>query len=88
MYIGYYYNTKNVIMLYSGSKYEDNMEQVSGGSLSSAILNRNNPKYSHQTASTTATTTSTTTTVNTTTITTDFHGYYFYYYSFYLYYFY
>ncbi|KAF7395769.1 hypothetical protein HZH68_009819 [Vespula germanica] len=52
-----YETTKN-----SGSKYEDNMEQVSGGSLSSAILNRNNPKYSHQTASTTATTTTTTTT--------------------------
>ena len=29
----------------SGSKYEDNLEQVSGGSLSTAILNRNNPKY-------------------------------------------
>ncbi|XP_014611575.1 PREDICTED: TOM1-like protein 2 isoform X1 [Polistes canadensis] len=57
-----YETTKN-----SGSKYEDNMEQVSGGSLSSAILNRNNPKYSHQTASTTATTTTTSSTTTTTT---------------------
>lgn len=39
---------------YSGSKYEDNLEQVSGGSLSTAILNRNNPKYPQQTASTVA----------------------------------
>ncbi|KAK9310254.1 hypothetical protein QLX08_000283 [Tetragonisca angustula] len=43
----------------SGSKYEDNLEQVSGGSLSTAILNRNNPKHSQQTASTIASTTAT-----------------------------
>ncbi|XP_060832443.1 TOM1-like protein 2 isoform X1 [Bombus pascuorum] len=43
----------------SGSKYEDNLEQVSGGSLSTAILNRNNPKYPQQTASTVASTTAT-----------------------------
>ncbi|XP_043482343.1 TOM1-like protein 2 isoform X1 [Leptopilina heterotoma] len=36
----------------SGSKYEDNLEQVSGDGLSTAILNRNNPKHSQQTAST------------------------------------
>ncbi|KZC11615.1 TOM1-like protein 2 [Dufourea novaeangliae] len=42
-----YETTKN-----SGSKYEDNLEQVSGGSLSTAILNRNNPKYPQQNAST------------------------------------
>lgn len=47
-----YETTKN-----SGSKYEDNMEQVSGGSLSTAILNRNNPKHPQQTASTVASTT-------------------------------
>ncbi|XP_072753193.1 TOM1-like protein 2 isoform X2 [Anoplolepis gracilipes] len=34
-----YETTKN-----SSSKYEDNLEQVRGGSLSTAILNRNNPK--------------------------------------------
>ncbi|KAG7202442.1 hypothetical protein KM043_018744 [Ampulex compressa] len=50
-----YETTKN-----SGSKYEDNLEQVSGGSLSTAILNRNNPKHSQQTASTVASTTATT----------------------------
>ncbi|KOC60148.1 TOM1-like protein 2 [Habropoda laboriosa] len=49
-----YEATKN-----SGSKYEDNLEQVSGGSLSTAILNRNNPKYPQQTASTVASTTAT-----------------------------
>ncbi|OAD51972.1 TOM1-like protein 2 [Eufriesea mexicana] len=49
-----YETTKN-----SGSKYEDNLEQVSGGSLSTAILNRNNPKYPQQTASTVASTTAT-----------------------------
>ncbi|XP_031826427.1 TOM1-like protein 2 isoform X2 [Nomia melanderi] len=49
-----YETTKN-----SGSKYEDNMEQVSGGSLSTAILSRNNPKYPHQNASTVASTTAT-----------------------------
>ncbi|XP_032671516.1 TOM1-like protein 2 isoform X2 [Odontomachus brunneus] len=44
-----YETTKN-----SGSKYEDNQEQVKGGSLSTAILNRNNPKLpQQQTASTT-----------------------------------
>ncbi|CAD1469874.1 unnamed protein product, partial [Heterotrigona itama] len=43
----------------SGSKYEDNLEQVSGGSLSTAILNRNNPKHSQQTASAIASTTAT-----------------------------
>ncbi|CAL1686212.1 unnamed protein product [Lasius platythorax] len=40
-----YETTKN-----SGSKYEDNLEQVRGGSLSTAILNRNNPKLPQQTA--------------------------------------
>ncbi|CAL7935784.1 unnamed protein product [Xylocopa violacea] len=49
-----YETTKN-----SGSKYEDNLEQVSGGSLSTAILNRNNPKYPQQNASTVAPTTAT-----------------------------
>ncbi|XP_003702032.1 TOM1-like protein 2 isoform X1 [Megachile rotundata] len=49
-----YETTKN-----SGSKYEDNLEQVSGGSLSTAILNRSNPKYPQQTASTVAPTTAT-----------------------------
>ncbi|XP_012283174.1 TOM1-like protein 2 isoform X2 [Orussus abietinus] len=44
----------------SGSKYEDNLEQVSGGSLSTAILNRSNPNYSQQTASTAASTAATT----------------------------
>ncbi|XP_071557170.1 TOM1-like protein 2 isoform X2 [Temnothorax nylanderi] len=39
-----YETTKN-----SGSKYEDNLEQVKGGSLSTAILNRNNPKLPQQT---------------------------------------
>ncbi|XP_018372228.1 PREDICTED: TOM1-like protein 2 isoform X1 [Trachymyrmex cornetzi] len=39
-----YETTKN-----SGSKYEDNLEQVRGGSLSTAILNRNNPKLPQQT---------------------------------------
>ncbi|XP_076683174.1 TOM1-like protein 2 isoform X2 [Andrena cerasifolii] len=48
-----YETTKN-----SGSKYEDNLEQVSGGSLSTAILNRNNPE-NPQTASTVASTTAT-----------------------------
>ncbi|XP_019700898.1 TOM1-like protein 2 isoform X2 [Harpegnathos saltator] len=43
-----YETTKN-----SGSKYEDNQEQVRGGSLSTAILNRNNPKLPQQAASTT-----------------------------------
>lgn len=43
----------------SGSKYEDNLEQVSGGSLNTAILNRNNPKYPQQNASTVASTTAT-----------------------------
>lgn len=51
---------------YSGSKYEDNLEQVSRGSLSTAILNRNNPEYS-QTASTVASTTATTTATTATT---------------------
>lgn len=41
------------ISVCSGSKYEDNQEQVRGGSLSTAILNRNNPKLPQQTASTT-----------------------------------
>ncbi|XP_076248331.1 TOM1-like protein 2 isoform X2 [Calliopsis andreniformis] len=45
-----YETTKN-----SGSKYEDNLEQVSGGSLSTAILNRNNPQAASTVASTTAT---------------------------------
>jgi len=36
---------------YSGSKYEDNLEQVREGSLSTAILNRNNPKLPQTTAS-------------------------------------
>ncbi|XP_043261490.1 TOM1-like protein 2 isoform X2 [Colletes gigas] len=49
-----YETTKN-----SGSKYEDNLEQVSGGSLNTAILNRNNPKNPQQTASTVASTTAT-----------------------------
>ncbi|XP_017892441.1 TOM1-like protein 2 isoform X2 [Ceratina calcarata] len=49
-----YETTKN-----SGSKYEDNLEQVSGGSLSTAILNRSNPKNPQQTASTVASTTAT-----------------------------
>ncbi|KAL6430544.1 hypothetical protein ACFW04_007852 [Cataglyphis niger] len=40
-----YETTKN-----SGSKYEDNLEQVRGASLSTAILNRNNPKLPQQTA--------------------------------------
>ncbi|XP_011163906.1 TOM1-like protein 2 isoform X3 [Solenopsis invicta] len=39
-----YETTKN-----SGSKYEDNLEQVRGGSLSTAILNRNNSKLPQQT---------------------------------------
>ncbi|KAG5345778.1 TM1L2 protein, partial [Acromyrmex heyeri] len=38
-----YETTKN------SSKYEDNLEQVRGGSLSTAILNRNNPKLPQQT---------------------------------------
>lgn len=41
-----YETTKN-----SGSKYEDNLEQVRGGSLSTAILNRNNPKQTATSAS-------------------------------------
>ncbi|KAH0950154.1 hypothetical protein HN011_002785 [Eciton burchellii] len=41
-----YETTKN-----SGSKYEDNLEQVREGSLSTAILNRNNPKLPQTTAS-------------------------------------
>lgn len=45
---------------FSGSKYEDNMEQVSGDGLSTAILNRNNPKHSQQTASTVPAATTTT----------------------------
>ncbi|XP_067211897.1 TOM1-like protein 2 isoform X2 [Linepithema humile] len=40
-----YEKTKN-----SGSKYEDNLEQVRGGGLSTAMLNRNNPKLSQPTA--------------------------------------
>ncbi|XP_020282417.1 TOM1-like protein 2 isoform X2 [Pseudomyrmex gracilis] len=40
-----YETTKN-----SGSKYEDNLEQVRGGSLSTAILNRSNPKTPQQAA--------------------------------------
>ncbi|XP_015588519.1 TOM1-like protein 2 isoform X2 [Cephus cinctus] len=71
-----YETTKN-----SGSKYEDNMEQVSGDGLSTAILNRSNNKYPQQTASTAVvvaavasttagTTTTTTTTAATTTSTT------------------
>ncbi|XP_012256898.2 TOM1-like protein 2 isoform X2 [Athalia rosae] len=48
-----YETTKN-----SGSRYEDNAEQqVSGGSLSSAILNRNNPNHPTQTTTTVAPTT-------------------------------
>ncbi|EZA59630.1 TOM1-like protein 2 isoform X1 [Ooceraea biroi] len=39
-----YETTKN-----SGSKYEDNLEQVREGSLSTAIINRNNPKLPSQT---------------------------------------
>ncbi|XP_011703676.1 PREDICTED: TOM1-like protein 2 isoform X2 [Wasmannia auropunctata] len=44
-----YETTKN-----SSSKYEDNMEQVRGGSLSTAILNRNNPKLPQQSTTTSA----------------------------------
>ncbi|XP_051166070.1 TOM1-like protein 2 isoform X3 [Leptopilina boulardi] len=50
----------------SGSKYEDNMEQVSGDGLSTAILNRNNPKHSQQTASTVPAAATTTTTSSST----------------------
>lgn len=53
-------------MIFSGSKYEDNMEQVSGDGLSTAILNRNNPKHSQQTASTVPAAATTTTTSSST----------------------
>lgn len=52
-------NTSYETIKNSGSKYEDNLEQVSGGSLNTAILNRNNPKYPQQTASSVASTTAT-----------------------------
>ncbi|XP_078048888.1 TOM1-like protein 2 isoform X2 [Augochlora pura] len=49
-----YETTKN-----SGNKQEDNLEQVSGGSVNTANLTRNSPKYPHQNASTVASTTAT-----------------------------
>lgn len=51
---------------HSGSKYEDNMEQMSDGvGLSTALLNRANPKLSQQSSSATAVATSNATNVRT-----------------------
>ena len=51
-------------MFFSGSKYEDNLDQVSEDGLSTAILNRSNLKHTQQPASTAATTTTSTTVRN------------------------